>query len=147
MAQFHDTVREELGEILSKLEEVYRRSHPNTALLFATDDASFTAQDVARAISALAPERGYATQRYSVYTHNINSGNQSVGGILATARMGLVSFGYQDRTEPEKKIGFEMNVTFGSRVTGYKLAGSDGQLRHGFTKDMVTAALEQIFSR
>ena len=148
MSQHHDTVREELGDILDKLQEAYRRSHPNTVLLFATGDASFTTQDVSRTTSLLAPRQGGPKSLdYNVYAHNIPSGNQQVGQLHTEARMGQIDVGYADRTEPEKKLRFKMKVGFGSRVIDYELEGSDGMYRSQFQKSRVISALEQTFSR
>ncbi|MBI2665790.1 hypothetical protein HYX12_04170 [Candidatus Woesearchaeota archaeon] len=146
MSQHHDTLREELGEILDKLQEIYRRAHPNTALLFSTGDASFTAQDVAKTTSLLAPREGGAkTIDYSVYAHNIPAGNQQVGELHTEARMGKIDVGYVDRTSQEKKLRFKIDVGFGSRVINYSVLGSDGQTWHSsHSKPTVIAALEQV---
>ncbi|MBI5398272.1 hypothetical protein HZB03_02300 [Candidatus Woesearchaeota archaeon] len=127
MGQYHDTVREELGEILDKLQEAYRNSHPNTVLLFATDKATHVIPDVARTTSALAPRQGTASLDYKVYTHNLPDGNSQVGQLHTEARMGQIDVGYVDRAEPERKLRFRVKVGFGSRVIDYELEGSDGE--------------------
>ncbi len=147
MGQYHDTVREELGDILDRLQEVYRRSHPNTALLFATEDASFTVPDVARKTSGLAPRQGVKSLDYDVYTHNLPSGNSQVGQLHTAARMGLIDVRYTDRTEPEKQLSFRMKVGFGSRVIDYELEGSDGMFRPHYQKSRVISCLEQVFPK
>ncbi|MBI2136878.1 hypothetical protein HYU06_07440 [Candidatus Woesearchaeota archaeon] len=158
MAQYHDTVREELGEILDKLQEAYRRNHPNTVLLFATGDSSFNVQDVARKTSMLAdvarktsmldPQQGVESLDYSVYAHNIPNGNQQVGQLHTAARMGKIEVGYVDRTEPERNLRFRMNVGFQSRVIDYAVLDSDGQTWHQLhSKPTVISCLEQVFSR
>ena len=146
MSQYNDTLREELGEILDKLQEIYRRNHPNTVLLFSTDDASFTTQDVASTTSMLAPREGGAkTLDYTVYAHNIPSGNQQVGRLHTEARMGQIDVGYVDRASAEKKLRFKMKIGFGSRVIDYELEGSDGMFRPHFQKGMVISSLDQTF--
>lgn len=147
MGQYHDTVREELGEILDKLQEVYRRNHPNAVLLFATDEASHAIPDVARATSALAPRQGTASLDYQVYTHNLPIGNSQVGQLHTEARMGQIDVKYVDRAEPKKNLRFRMKVGFGSRVIDYELEGSDGMLRPSFQKNMISSYLEQLFSK
>ena len=146
MSQYNDTLREELGEILDKLQEIYRRNHPNSVLLFSTDDASFTTQDVASTTSLLASrEGGTKTLDYTVYAHNIPSGNQQVGRLHTEARMGQIDVGYVDRTSAEKKLRFKMKIGFGSRVMDYELEGSDGMFRPHFQKGMVISSLDQTF--
>jgi hypothetical protein len=148
MAQYHDTVREELGEILDKLQDAYRKNHPNMALLFATDKATQTIPDVARATSALAPRQGSASLDYQAYMHSLPNGNSQVGDLHTEARMGQIDVGYVDRAEPERKLRFRMNVGFGSRVIDYSVLGSDGETWHSsHSKSTVISCLEQVFSR
>ena len=148
MSQYQDTVREELVDILDKLQEIYRKTHPGSILLFANGDASFTTQDVSRTTQSLFPEEGGSKSLdYSVYAHNIPSGNQQVGQLHTEGRMGRVDVGYVDRASPEKKLRFKMKVGFGGRVIDYELEGSDGMYRSQFQKSMVISALEQTFSR
>ncbi len=150
MSQFQDTVREELVDILDKLQEIYRRSNPNSVLLFATNNPddqirSLTAQDVAREISLLAPKTGSEFRCYDAYGHNFKTENQHFGELITTARMGLIDLGYKDIADTSRKLKFRMKVGFGSRVMDYELEGSDGVYRSHFQKSMVISALEQIF--
>ena len=149
MGQYHDTVREELEEILDALQGSYRKatSHPNTVLLFSTGDSSSTVQDVARATSLLAPTTGTKSQDYCVYVHNLLCGNSEVGQLHTEARMGQIDVGYVDRAKLEKKLRFKMRVGFGSRVMDYELEGNDGMYRPHFRKSMVISCLDQVFSR
>jgi hypothetical protein len=148
MAQYHDTVREELGEILDKLQEAYKKGHPNSVLLFATDEATQTIPDVARSTSALAPRQGSASVDYQTYMHNLQDGNSQVGNLHTEARMGQIDVGYVDRTEPEKSLRFRMNVGFESRVIDYAMLGSDGETWHpSHTKSTVISCLDQVFSK
>ena len=146
MSQYHDTLREVLGEILDKLQEVYRRTHPHTVLLFSTDEASFTTQDVAKTTSLLAPREGDTkTLDYSVYAHNIPSGNQQVGRLHTEARMRQIDVGYVDRASAEKRLRFKMKIGFTDRVIDYELEGRDGIFRPHFQRGMVIHSLDQTF--
>ena len=147
MSERHDTVREELGEILDKLQEIYRRNRPGIVLLFANELDSFTVQDVSKTTSLLAPMQGIKSLDYNVYAHNLQAGNQQVGQLHTGARMGQIDVGYVDRTEPEKKLRFRMKVGFGSRVIDYELEGSDGMYRSMFQKGMIISALEDTLSK
>lgn len=143
MSQYHDTVREELGDILDKLQEIYRQKCPDTVLLFSTGGSSFNVQDVARKTSGLAPRQGVASLDYDVYTYNILNGNSQAGKLQTEARMGQIDVGYTDIRE--KNLRFKMRVTFGSRVTDYEAQGSDGNFKPSFSKGMIISILEDTF--
>lgn len=146
MGQFHDTLREELGEILDKLQELQRKNYPNTILLFLNGGASFTTQDVARTTSLQAPKRGIAPLDYSIYVHNFYQGNKQVGQLHTEAKMGQIEVGYLDGANPKRFLRFKMDVGSGSRVFNYTVQGSDRITWHpNHTKSTVISYLEQLF--
>lgn len=146
MGQYHDTVREELGEIFDRLQKIYRQSYPAAVLLFADGRTTHAIPDVARATSALAPEQGVESLDFHVYMHSLETGNSQVGELHTEARIGEIDVCYVDGAEPEKKLRFKMKVGVGSRVVDYVLEGNDGMFRPNFQKSMIISCLDQVFS-
>lgn len=139
--RFQDTVREEFTEILERIVDIKKRKNPNSALLFDSNGRSYTVQDVAIETQNLYGSP-LPTRQYRVYLHNLKDGNKFIGNIDTLGVMGRIDVSYKEPTD--KEVTFRIHVTFGSRVNGYAVKGSDGVTYHeSHTKDTIGSLLEQ----
>jgi hypothetical protein len=142
MTQFHDTVREELTDILGTLESHYKLNSPNEVLLFADGERSLTIADLARETSSLGYQ-GSPDKTYQVYTHSIMGGNKKVGQLVTQPKKGLIGVEISDSGSTKTPFRFKMEVGFGGRVMDYKLEGSDGLVRAHYQKSMIVNVLKE----
>ena len=157
MGQYHNTVREELEEILERLQDCYRKEEcyrktpagdrpSGFLLLFSGSEGSYSIQDVARATSELAPlQGGTASCNYEAYLHNKSVNTFQVGNLRISAAMGTIEVSYTKIEHSKKVITFKMNVGMNSRVIDYDLKGRNRTWRSMFTKDMLISELELKF--
>ena len=148
MGKFHDTVREELEDILDKLQDCYRTppASDDFVLLFSRSEGSYSIKDVAREISELTPRTGgTASHNYEAYLHNKSVNTFQAGNLIISAAMGTIEVSYTKIEHSKRVITFKMNVGRQSRVTEYFMKGRTGVWRSLFTKQMVISELELNF--
>ncbi len=146
MGLYHNTVREELEDILGKLQDCYRKTDSGFVLLFSRGQDSYSINDAARETSELAPiQGGTASCNYEAYLHNKSVNTFQVGNLRISAAMETIEVSYAKIGRSKKVIPFKMNVDARSKVTEYAVKGRNRTWRSLFTKGMILSELELKF--